>query len=256
MQIPPIPRLSHLVRHFLILEGPGLDKAIHRLIPDGNPGIVFHYGAPFHAFPANFAYGQVTRPHTIVSGGPMGAFIVVLHPQALSQLTGLPAHTLTNTFLPLQQLWGAKADTLHNQLIRAASHQQRLDCVQSFLLQYTPQPPNRIITYSLQWMEYQETPQMEELAGRLSIGIRTLERVFKTVIGISPKQFAGIIRTRHFLKALKQTDTENITGLAYQFGYYDQSHLIKDFKKKTGITPGNYFTAKDTLALNFIQFPA
>lgn len=246
MQIPPIPSLSHLVRHFLILESPSTEKTIHRLIPDGSPGIVFHYGAPFAPFPRSFAYGQITRPHNIVSTGPIGVFIVVLQPHALSQLT---SHPLTNSFIPLQQLWGAKADML----LKATSHQERLDRIQSFLLQYNIQPPGPIITQSLQWLEHNESPNIENLAKKLAISKRTLERTFKAAIGIPPKQFAGIIRTQHFLKALR---TENLTRLAYQFGYYDQSHLIKDFKTKTGITPGKYFAAKDTLALNFIQFPA
>lgn len=241
MQIPPIPQLSHLVRHFLILESPGTEKTIHRLIPDGSPGIVFHYGAPFEPFPRSFAYGQITRPHNIVSTGNIDTLIVVLQPHALPQLT--------DDFIPLQKLWGIKAD----KLLKATDHQERLNNIQSFLLQYAPQPPNPIITQSLQWLEHHEKPNIEKMAGQLAISKRTLERTFKAAIGISPKQFAGIIRTQHFLKALK---TEKLTRLAYEFGYYDQSHLIRDFKTKTGITPGKYFAAKDTLALNFIQFSA
>ena len=106
MQIPPIPQLAHLVRHFLILESAGHGKTLHRLIPDGNPGIVFHYGAPFEPFPGSFAYGPITRLQDIVSSGNIGVFIVVLQPYALSLLSGLPAHALVNHVLLLDELCG------------------------------------------------------------------------------------------------------------------------------------------------------
>lgn len=266
MQIPPIPRLSHLVRHFLILESPGPEKTIHRLIPDGNPGIVFNYGAafegygaPLHSygggsqlFPASFVYGQVTRPHPLASTGRIGAFIVVLQPYALALLTGLPANSFTDRVLPLGQVWGGEAAVLERQLLNATGDQQRLDMVQRFLLQRDALLPDPAITYSVDWLANQEAPGIEALASELGIARRTLERIFQRGIGVSPKQFAGILRTQHFLKALHQT--ESLTQLAYEFGYYDQSHLIRDFKTKTGITPGKYFAARDALALNFIQF--
>ena len=263
MQIPPIPRLAHLVRHFLILESPGPVKTIHRLIPDGNPGIVFNYGAGFESqlggygdspglFPASFLYGQVTRPHPLVSSGDIGAFIIVLRPYALALLTGQPASTFTDRVVPLGQVWGGEAAVLERQLLRASGDQQRLDLVQRFLLQRHARLPDPMITHSLDWLENQETPGIEALATEMALGRRTLERVFQRTIGVSPKQFAGIRRTQHFLKGLHQGDS--LTQLAYEFGYYDQSHLIRDFKMKTGITPGKYFAARDALALNFIQF--
>jgi hypothetical protein len=46
MQIDPAPELSRLIKHFLILENDTLNGVVHRLIPDGNPGIVFHYETP------------------------------------------------------------------------------------------------------------------------------------------------------------------------------------------------------------------
>jgi len=252
MQIPPIPRLAHLVRHFLILESPGPVKTIHRLIPDGNPGIVFNYGAGFELFPASFVYGQVTRPHPLVSTGDIGAFIVVLRPYALALLTGLPASSFTDRVVPLGQVWGGEAAVLERQLLRASGDQQRLDLVQRFLLQRHARLADPMITRSLDWLENREKPGIEALATELEIGRRTLERAFQTAVGIPPKQFAGILRTQHFLKALHQR--ESLTQLAYEFGYYDQSHLIRDFKAKTGITPGKYFAARGVLALNFIQF--
>jgi AraC-like DNA-binding protein len=250
MQIPPIPQLSHLVRHFLILESAGTERVLHRLIPDGNPGIVFHFGALFEPFPRSFAYGPITRPQNIVSDGPIGVFVVVLQPYAMSLLTNRPAHTFVNSVLSLHEFRGGLV--AERRLLYCTSHQQRLDVIQRFLLRFEPLSPDPMVSYSLQWLEEHEAPAIEELAGELSVGRRTLERAFQSTIGISPKQYAGILRTQHFLKALSCVHAESITGLAYEFGYYDQSHLIRDFKTRTGITPGRY-VAGGALALNFIR---
>lgn len=227
---------------------------IHRLIPDGNPGIVFNYGAGFELFPASFVYGQVTQPHPLVSTGDIGAFIVVLRPYALAMLTGMSAKLFTDRVLPLVEIWGAEAAVVERQLLHATGDQQRLDLVQRFLLERRVMLPDPAIMYSLDSLENPDAPGIEALATEMAMGRRTLERIFQRTIGVSPKQFAGIRRTQHFLKALHQGDS--LTQLAYEFGYYDQSHLIRDFKAKTGITPGKYFAARDALALNFIQFGA
>lgn len=199
----------------------------------------------------SFVYGQVTRPHPIVSTGSIGVFIAVLRPYALRLLTGLPAHTLTDKVLSLEEVWGREARMLEGQLFSAGSDQQRLDLAQRFLLQRQAGAPDPDVIYSLDRLTEQGIG-IEVLAAELSIRRRTLERMFQTMVGVPPKQFAGIVRTQHFLKALHQN--ENLTQLAYEFGYYDQSHLIRDFKARTGITPGKYFAARGTLALNFIQF--
>ena len=211
---------------------------MHRLIADGNPGIVFHYGTPFQPFPKSFVYGQVTRPHNIISSGDLGMFIVVLHPHALNAITGLSASDFTDTVFPLRAIWGEKAAVLEKQMPEASGHQARIEIMQRFLLRRLPKTD-----HNLQWLQ------------QLSVGPRQLERIFKTTIGLSPNQYAGILRTQRFLKALRTCDTQSLTQLAYEFGYFDQSHLIRDFKNKTGITPGKYVGALAPLALNFIQLP-
>jgi hypothetical protein len=64
---------------------------------------------------------------------------------------------------------------------------------------------------------------------------RQLRRVFDTYIGHSPKSFA---RTMRFQKCLQADALDPSTANAfYDFGYYDQVHYIKDFKKLYGATP-------------------
>lgn len=83
---------------------------------------------------------------------------------------------------------------------------------------------------------------------------RHLERKFENYIGLTPKKYGNIIRLHHFINLMKKnTDRESIAGLSYDAGYTDQSHLIKDFKSNTGLTPNQYLEADNKLAINFIE---
>ncbi|WP_413614439.1 helix-turn-helix domain-containing protein [Flavobacterium sp. N2469] len=74
---------------------------------------------------------------------------------------------------------------------------------------------------------------------------------------MNPKKFGNVIRLHHFLKLLKdKTDKTNLTTICYDAGFSDQSHLIKEFRKHTGITPTEYVHSSGKLTNNLIKrFP-
>ncbi|UTE76671.1 helix-turn-helix domain-containing protein [Rossellomorea sp. KS-H15a] len=77
------------------------------------------------------------------------------------------------------------------------------------------------------------TLTVEEIARKEVISTRTMNRLFEERIGLSPKKFSQIIRFQSILK--EWVRHPNSTNLAD--GYFDQSHSIKDFKKRTGKSP-------------------
>jgi AraC-like DNA-binding protein len=87
---------------------------------------------------------------------------------------------------------------------------------------------------------------MAEIADRNHVTIKTLERRFKKVFGVSPKLFADLLRLQQAAKNIRQDkqDTLNHGDLneALGYGYYDQSHFVKACKKITGLTPKQLFT--------------
>jgi transcriptional regulator GlxA family with amidase domain len=75
--------------------------------------------------------------------------------------------------------------------------------------------------------------QVEDLASNAAISRRHLERVFLRKVGIGPKLFSRIVRFQHLLRA-PQSDW---ALMAADSGYFDQAHLIRDFREFTGQTP-------------------
>jgi AraC-like DNA-binding protein len=68
--------------------------------------------------------------------------------------------------------------------------------------------------------------------------VRQLERNFKEHLGITPKEFVNLVRYQNAMKAIEQRKPdESILSIAFDFGYYDHSHLTNDFKRYIGCAP-------------------
>lgn len=81
-----------------------------------------------------------------------------------------------------------------------------------------------------------------ELAIKYKISRQNISKHFETNLCKSPSDFKKIQRFRETLKShISSKSKNNLTSLSYDMLFYDQSHLIKDFKSLTGLTPKNFF---------------
>lgn len=80
---------------------------------------------------------------------------------------------------------------------------------------------------------------MEQLAEETGYSACYLRRIFKEYHGISPKQFAQFVRFQNLLRTLK-CGKKRYGELALDCGYYDEAHMMKEFKKYTGVTAERY----------------
>ena len=88
-----------------------------------------------------------------------------------------------------------------------------------------------------------------ELAQKHCLSIRHFQRKFKQYYGISPKKFINIIRFKELYKS--SVLQKKLPDSFLEYGYYDQTHFIKDFYKQLKVTPSKA-TEKDFLRLNDI----
>ncbi|MBW8360982.1 MAG: helix-turn-helix transcriptional regulator [Kaistella sp.] len=79
---------------------------------------------------------------------------------------------------------------------------------------------------------------IDELSKRHSTSVRQLERNFKKLIGISPKEYSNIIRFQNALCTIKNSHADrSLLDIAFECGYYDHSHLANEIKRNTGLPP-------------------
>jgi methylphosphotriester-DNA--protein-cysteine methyltransferase len=79
------------------------------------------------------------------------------------------------------------------------------------------------------------------VAHEVGISERGLERRFKRYVGLTPKTFSRITRFQRVLKALESTANPTTLDAALDLGYFDQSHLINDFRQFSGASPSVFF---------------
>ena len=92
---------------------------------------------------------------------------------------------------------------------------------------------------------------IDELAGRLGLSGRQLELRFKERVGIGPKLLARMVRFQRIFQALEARASRRWGRVAAECGYYDQAHLIRDFRQFTGQTPAAFFRDENLLAKLF-----
>ena len=78
---------------------------------------------------------------------------------------------------------------------------------------------------------------MNAVAVDLGVSERHLRRVFRETIGMGPKSFAKLTRFRRALHAAREEAHASWARIAAAAGYYDQAHLITDFRAIAGVTP-------------------
>lgn len=81
---------------------------------------------------------------------------------------------------------------------------------------------------------------IKELVDKLHYSERYIHEVYKERMGMSPKNFARIIQFQQALIQLEKTDIGGWTSFASDYGYYDQAHFCKEFKRNTGMTPKSF----------------
>ncbi len=119
--------------------------------------------------------------------------------------------------------------------------EERVHCVEQFLLSILNRNhEDLLIQTACQQLNHSHgNESITQLAQKLGLSKRTLERRFQLHIGTTPKKYARIVRLRN---ALFQRQTlSSWADVAYVTGYYDQSHLIHDFQALYGLSPDKLY---------------
>jgi AraC-like DNA-binding protein len=149
-------------------------------------------------------------------------------------LFGIPGDRLTDRIVPLEDLWGKRALHLLDRLAAARTFQECAAILTPPRVE--PLPVERVIA----WIDQRHgCVTMDQVARECGISPRQLRRTFLEQTGLSPKFLARVLRFRHAVAQAPRAGGD-FAGLALDCGYYDQAHLIRDFREFAGRTPTAY----------------
>lgn len=171
-------------------------------------------------------------------------FGIKLKPSVLLTTLNIPASEITEQQIDLQTLFGCNGEKLTEFILSAQTFEEKTKAFSIFLkenlkgLNRKFQPLQKFI----ETINY--TNNFSEISKQIEnnfLSQRQFERDFKSLTGFSFRKFAKLKRFENFFEAVQTNQlNSNLTQSAYQFGYYDQAHLNRDFKEFTGICPKKF----------------
>ena len=195
-------------------------------------------GERFTSFAAGLHDRQVTTEH----GGRSFGIHVDLAPPAAYMLFGLPMHLLAQRVVSLEDLLDepSLADRLHG----AGGWNDRFRVLDEVIAKglADARPPSAGVVWA--WgrlLETDGTVAVGTLAEQLGWSRKRIVARFREEVGLPPKAVARLLRFDRARTLAERAQRPDWARIAVECGYYDQSHLINDFRAVTGRTPETFF---------------
>lgn len=251
----PEKHLTNIVKYYWSLDGKlsPAEMYIHRTLANHCPEIIFHYGSEFkeilgdNKIQTSFRtgiHGQTDKVRKFTAEDNCGIFGVVLQPFAPMLLFNIPAIELKNELVNLESLIGQEGKDISEQIMLADGNHQRILFMNQFLSKQTEDVKHSSIIHSVRSICMNEgNVNIPQLSNQSFLSQRQFERKFKQLVGFSPKSFSRIVRFKATIDNYR-ANNKTLTEIAYDFGYYDQSHFIEEFKQFSGYSPKLYFNGK------------
>jgi AraC-like DNA-binding protein len=190
--------------------------------------------------------GLHASPAFITHDGAQSGIQISLSPLGARALLGLPAGELSCADYDAADILGPLADELHSRVRAAQSWQSRFSAVDAILMRLLDrsggQRPCEEITFA--WRRLLSTGGavgIGALAEQTGWSARHLQGRFTTEIGLSPKVAARVVRFDRARRLLRNRSAFglalDLAGIAADCGYFDQSHLDRDFRAFAGCSP-------------------
>jgi AraC-like DNA-binding protein len=171
--------------------------------------------------------------------GRHNGFGIFLKPLALWQLFRIPPAVFANENGDGRDLLGNGIDILWLRLAEKNTFQERIQVAEEFLLPFANKALSRTLVMETAQHTYRRNGAVRilNLANDSSLSLRQYERRFATEIGITPRLFARMIRFQVALDAKRMSPERSWLTIAHQLGYFDQMHMVHDFKSLGGKAP-------------------
>lgn len=165
---------------------------------------------------------------------------VGFHPGGLHRFLGLPMVEMINGHYDAEDVYGSEIKEVNSQLQEAQSFDEIKNVIESFLMKKA-NVLKKALPFDKAMLELMQTSgnmPIEKVASLACLSIRQFERVSKERLGVPPKFFARLIRFSKAYRMRENFPQLSWTSIAYSCGYFDQMHLIRDFKQFACVAPG------------------
>lgn len=246
--VQPTPLLAPYIKNFWLLKTTVDSSTLARTVPTGMMSLIFHRGDRLlsvqenELHPRAFLSGHEKTFADLKYAGQINMISVVFRPAGVRAFFKLPIIKTSGLRLTAGDLEDKELVALENSLTSTDEDQMCILLIERFLMKRLRSLAGynfKRIETTISLINSGQT-QVSILANAACLSTKQFNRIFSEYVGANPKEFSRTIRFQRALYILETQPQINLTTLAYECGYYDQSHLIKEFKAMSGYTPTEY----------------
>jgi AraC-like DNA-binding protein len=248
-EIQPVRVLAPFVECFWTLEGEPdpFETTPERILPDGCIEIILNFAARFTEIgerseerlqPGHFLVGQMTRPVIIKPTGSVRLIGIRFHPGGTFPFVRLPMYEATDRIIEL----GAIAPDLEREFLAVAeadaSLRMKIAAIEQMLAKRLRGGghDSRLVDLTARIIRVAGRVPVDTPAAEAGLSARQLRRRFLMEVGVGPKLLCRLLRFQQVFRAVDQNAAE-WAEVAFECGYFDQAHLINDFRQFAHQTP-------------------
>lgn len=234
------------------------------ILPDGAIELIINLGQPQTlcaldnpekrtVFRHSWISGQRTEPILIDETGYVDLVGARLRAGGAWSFLGIPMCEFTGQVVELEHVLGTEINQLRELLGEQATGDARFNILEHWLRTRQRMSPTRAVSHALRVIqEGADAVRIGRIAEEIGISHKHLLREFDRCVGLTPKSFARLCAFQRVIQSVGHRPAVEWAETALQCGYYDQAHLIREFRAFSGLTPGTYLKKRGPF-LNYLE---
>lgn len=242
-EFQPSALLAPYIETYWTAYGFGEPEESHRILPDGCVDIIFSLNSSVHFGLNPFRPNIIGTMTTFCNGSYTSDVNLVgirFRPAGFTAFCRVPVYEFTDKRIDLTLVESLFDERFYASLPEKGTTEEVIRHIDLYFIQKLNNifSPEVQIAYSVNLIRQSNgLLLLNEIAGKSCLSLRHFERKFKIAVGISPKAFCKIVKFQYACDYLKTNKKASLFTTAVDCGYYDQAHLIKDFKALSGTPP-------------------
>ncbi len=218
----------------------------YRVFPDGCVDIIFSFELSEQLGTESFSQNIIGTMTTYIENSYFDKIDMLgirFRPAGFTAFTRTPICEFTDRRVSLSLVESVFDESFYSELPSKETVEERIQYIESYFIRNLKnifQPESQIV-YAVDLIRQTKGQlTLAEVASKSCLSLRHFERKFKATIGVSPKTFSKITKFKHTISYLEKYSDASLLDVAVDCGYYDQAHLIKDFKSLSGNPPSHF----------------
>ncbi len=243
------PPLTRIITSIIAYSGYNAPSRYEILLPDGVAQLVIPLdettrgyvdAAGSHELKGGWFTGVHTSPICYLGEQNAATFCIRFSATGFYRLCNTPLQLIQDQIIPADEILGARFAALRQRLLDGKTTKDRIAVLESFFaasLENTDSGPS-ISTYVLHELARGQRT-IRQIVDRSGYSWKHMIELFKADVGLTPKQYQRLLRFNRVLYLLHERPRAS-SSFTTADDYFDQSHVIREFRSFSGLTPHAY----------------